>query len=454
MIDIIKPLISKFMPFAQKRMGFDKPPRLFLRSDVSNADNPLGKTAYYDPNEQKVVLYVTGRHPKDVMRSLSHELVHHTQNCRGDFDNVHEMGDGYAQNDAHLREMEREAYETGNLCFRDWEDSIKHTIYFEHLQKGVATIMSTKDWKNKEIQGLLSEAWGFSMNLDALTEAKGREPENEEEEEFAALADPKKLITRADTIAGATMEEDEELEEIIDTSPDAEDRGRGRGKSGKKKKHDKEDLDEQKLREAVRKALKVSTNMVSESEDENIEDIMSISRFIEKQPEWGDLTDLMSRGVHPGAPDVVYLARQFFNEYGEDWRQHEQDIIKDLEHMSKRNEDRKLREAVRKALKVSTNMVSERSEREPKKGVKITNAIANFIKKDPDGKKYLDVMSQRGTPGAVDVYHLAGQFYKQYGKKWGQNKQNIINALMDELNEDRKLREAVRKALKASIKKA
>ena len=171
MIKIIKPLINQFMPFAQKRMGFAKPPRLFLRSDVSNADNPLGKTAYYDPNEQKIVLYVTGRHPKDVMRSLSHELVHHTQNLRGDFDNVQAMGDGYAQNDAHLREMEREAYEMGNLCFRDWEDSIKHTIYFEHLQKGVATIMSTKDWKNKEIQGLLSEAWGFKMNLDVLTEA-------------------------------------------------------------------------------------------------------------------------------------------------------------------------------------------------------------------------------------------------------------------------------------------
>jgi hypothetical protein len=99
------------------------------------------------------------------MRSLSHELVHHTQNLRGDFDNVQAMGDGYAQNDAHLREMEREAYEMGNLCFRDWEDSIKHTIYFEHLQKGVAKVMSTKDWKNKEIQGLLSEAWGFKMDL-------------------------------------------------------------------------------------------------------------------------------------------------------------------------------------------------------------------------------------------------------------------------------------------------
>ena len=204
MIKIIKPLINQFMPFAQKRMGFDKPPRLFLRSDVSNADNPLGKTAYYDPNEQKVVLYITGRHPKDVMRSLSHELVHHTQNLRGDFDNVQAMGDGYAQNDAHLREMEREAYEMGNLCFRDWEDSIKHTIYFEHLQKGVATVMSTKDWKNKEVQSLLSESWGFKMNLDNLTEAKGKKPETEKEKEFAALADPEDEITHADRIAGAT----------------------------------------------------------------------------------------------------------------------------------------------------------------------------------------------------------------------------------------------------------
>ena len=337
MIDIIKPLISKFMPFAQKRLGFAKPPRLFLRSDVGNADDPLGKTAYYDPNEQKIVLYVTGRHPKDVMRSLSHELVHHTQNCRGDFDNVHEMGDGYAQNDAHLREMEREAYETGNLCFRDWEDSIKHTIYFEHLQKGVATIMSTKDWKNNEIQGLLAESWGFSMNLDNLTEAKGgKEPETEEEKELgmksvkagrddnpnispadkgleeggcAPMGDetammvvddqpdmygdePEKpemdamddsleskldmILTRLDSLLSMEKEEEEEeLEEIIDTSPDAEDRGRG-----KKEEDDEEDLDErrargrdregmqpdarrrpmeeQKLREAVRKALRAS----------------------------------------------------------------------------------------------------------------------------------------------------------------------------------------------------
>ena len=107
---------------------------------------------------------------KTFMRSLSHELVHHTQNCNGQFENVGEMGEGYAQNDSHLREMERQAYEIGNLCFRDWEDSIKQTIYFEHLQKGVEKAMSIKDWKNGEIKSLLSEAWGFKMDLTKLNE--------------------------------------------------------------------------------------------------------------------------------------------------------------------------------------------------------------------------------------------------------------------------------------------
>jgi len=173
MKDILQPLFKQFMPFAQKRMGFEKPPRVFLRNDPQNAQNPLGKTAYYDPEQMSVTLYINGRHPKDVMRSLSHELVHHTQNCNGQFDNTMEMGEGYAQNDEHLREMEREAYEQGNLCFRDWEDSIKGTIYNESLQKGAKNEMSIKDWKNRELPSLLTEKWGFSFNL--LTESQDEE---------------------------------------------------------------------------------------------------------------------------------------------------------------------------------------------------------------------------------------------------------------------------------------
>jgi hypothetical protein len=169
MKETLQPLIKQFMPFAKKRMGFNKPPRIFLRDDPHNAQDPLGKTAYYDPQEMSVTLFTHGRHPKDVMRSLSHELVHHTQNCNGQFEQTGELGDGYAQNDKHLREMERQAYEQGNMCFRDWEDSIKDTIYIqnmnENIQKEGKTNMSTKDWKNNELKTLLSERWGFSFNL-------------------------------------------------------------------------------------------------------------------------------------------------------------------------------------------------------------------------------------------------------------------------------------------------
>ena len=91
------------------------------------------------------------------------------------------MGAGYALNYHHMREMERQAYEIGNMCFRDWEDSIKQTIYFEHLQKGDKT-MSTKDWKNKEIKSLLSEAWGFKMDLDQLNEGSDQNPRAGREE--------------------------------------------------------------------------------------------------------------------------------------------------------------------------------------------------------------------------------------------------------------------------------
>jgi hypothetical protein len=86
----------------------------------------LGKTAYYEPSDMSIVLYITNRHPKDICRSFAHELIHHHQNERGDL----ELGDAssptYAQDDKHMRKMEMEAYLKGNLLFRDWEDKIKN----------------------------------------------------------------------------------------------------------------------------------------------------------------------------------------------------------------------------------------------------------------------------------------------------------------------------------------
>ena len=116
-------LVNEFFPYAQKQMGFNRPVSLFLKSDEENAMNPLGKTAFYDPSVAEISIFVDGRHPKDILRSFSHELVHHTQNCNGEFENLGATEEGYAQNNPHLREMEKGAYLNGNLVFRDWENT-------------------------------------------------------------------------------------------------------------------------------------------------------------------------------------------------------------------------------------------------------------------------------------------------------------------------------------------
>lgn len=216
MNDILKQLINQFMPFAQKHIGFNEPPKLFLRQDQENAQNPLGKTAFYDPQQKAVTLYVTGRHPKDILRSLGHELVHHKQNCDGQFDNVGDMGEGYAQNNPHLRKMEFEANSRGSMCLRDFEDGLREqkTIYYEHLQKGEKT-MSTKDWKNKELTTLLSEAWGFKFNtLQEFDEFNGTGEAPEGTEELDELAQAKAAGGRRKPHKRTPVpEEDEELEE-------------------------------------------------------------------------------------------------------------------------------------------------------------------------------------------------------------------------------------------------
>jgi len=98
----------------------------FVNDDAENAKNFFGKTAYYNPNERVIVLYTMNRHPKDVMRSYAHEMIHHMQNCDGRLEgittqNTNEEGD--------LPEIEREAYEKGNMTFRNWTDTLTEGVF-------------------------------------------------------------------------------------------------------------------------------------------------------------------------------------------------------------------------------------------------------------------------------------------------------------------------------------
>jgi hypothetical protein len=159
----LEQMVDQFFPYSQKQLGFDKPATITFQSDDQNASKMLGKTAYYDPSALEVVLYTDNRHPKDILRSLSHELVHHAQNCRGDFTGDSATYEGYAQSDPHLRKMEREAYTKGNLIFRDFEDLIKTgkiNIEIDFSDSGEPK-MSLKEWKNNEINTKLMKKWGL-----------------------------------------------------------------------------------------------------------------------------------------------------------------------------------------------------------------------------------------------------------------------------------------------------
>jgi len=125
-----KPLEEELAPYIQdltkhmynQGLSIDPAPEIEFVEDEDNAKNPLGKTAYYDPNQKLIVLYTTGRHPKDILRSFAHEMIHHCQNMEGRLGNITTTN---VNEDDYLRELEREAYERGNMAFREWENSMR-----------------------------------------------------------------------------------------------------------------------------------------------------------------------------------------------------------------------------------------------------------------------------------------------------------------------------------------
>lgn len=238
----IQKYADNLVNFFQKRHNIQNKPSINFQKDAQNGQNPLGKTAYYDPEGQSITIYITGRHVKDCLRSVAHELVHHLQNERGDLANAGPTTPGYAQEDGHMREMEREAYETGNMCFRDWEDNLKttnkqlyETIYKTNI-KGDAK-MSVKQWKQGEVKEMLMEKWGYTPKEGSfLAEGKGTYD-----------------LSNADYATAELEETPEDLEEgeeeVLEAHPQS---------AGAKQKvlDEKEELEEQKLRKTIKNIIK------------------------------------------------------------------------------------------------------------------------------------------------------------------------------------------------------
>ena len=98
------------------------PKVIFKHSDVSNAKDFFGKTAYYEPQSMSIVLYTEGRHPKDIVRSFAHEMIHHMQNVE---DRLGDITTTNTQEDDRLNDLEAEANLKGTMTFRNWTDKMQ-----------------------------------------------------------------------------------------------------------------------------------------------------------------------------------------------------------------------------------------------------------------------------------------------------------------------------------------
>jgi len=118
--DFIEKLIS-LTDYMMDHINIEPLPDVnFVEDNVKNADDFFGKTAYYNPNDKSITLYTLKRHPKDILRSFAHEMIHHKQNLEGKLQNIqgHDINE-----DDYLKELELEAYRDGNgRFFREWEN--------------------------------------------------------------------------------------------------------------------------------------------------------------------------------------------------------------------------------------------------------------------------------------------------------------------------------------------
>jgi hypothetical protein len=114
--------LSKYM--IDNGMNIKPLPKIkVISDDEDNASNLLGKTAYYNPTDKSITLYTMDRHPKDILRSFAHEMVHHEQNLDGRLNNINTTNTNSSEQ---LNKLEEEAYLKGNMTFRNWEDNIKN----------------------------------------------------------------------------------------------------------------------------------------------------------------------------------------------------------------------------------------------------------------------------------------------------------------------------------------
>jgi cytidyltransferase-like protein len=151
------------------------PKVIFKHSDVSNAKDFFGKTAYYEPQSMSIVLYTEGRHPKDIVRSFAHEMIHHMQNVE---DRLGDITTTNTQEDDRLNDLEAEANLKGTMTFRNWTDKMQEkknkdpfgiTAYALELARGLEEQEGSKYKIYVDMDGVLVDFDGGYEKLTGIT---------------------------------------------------------------------------------------------------------------------------------------------------------------------------------------------------------------------------------------------------------------------------------------------
>ncbi len=177
--------------FMDNKMALEPLPKIqMVHDDVENGEDIFGKTAYFVPFTNEIVLFTYGRHPKDILRSYAHELVHVHQNNQGRLENY---GTTDINQDDHLTQIEKEAYETGNILFRSWTDSITGS----KLEESIKSLITEKKKPYKHKSGFNPKLGKdpFGLNAYARELAMGLE---EQVSEFKVYLDMDGVIADFD----------------------------------------------------------------------------------------------------------------------------------------------------------------------------------------------------------------------------------------------------------------
>lgn len=122
-----EPYIKSLADFISKNLKVKPYPQIKISNRNQGEDEVFIKTGYYDPGTKMIMLFSRGRHPKDVLRSFAHEMIHHYQNLEGRLAAGSYSGDRIVDDDK-LIELEKEAYLKGNILFRSWTETMQKQI--------------------------------------------------------------------------------------------------------------------------------------------------------------------------------------------------------------------------------------------------------------------------------------------------------------------------------------